>query len=74
MERNVKTYLDLLGMGNYLAVSMVSNILRTAIKDGVTKLVMTKEEFEQIEYFMISSAMWNWDRKTFIGMEFVVEN
>ena len=74
MKRQVKTYLDMMGMNtDYLSVSCVADILRMAVKDKITQLLMNQQEFEIFESWMIYSAMWNWDKKTFMGIELIIE-
>lgn len=74
MKRNLKTYLDLMGMStDYLPISCVTDILQMAIKDGVTQLVTTQGEYEIIQRWMVHGFQWNWDKKTFMGMEFLIE-
>ena len=74
MKRQVKTYLDMMGMNtDYLSVSCVGNILRMAVKDKVTQLAMNQQEFEVFEYWRVVSAVWNWDKKTFMGIELIIE-
>lgn len=75
MRRNIKTCLDLLGGGwpNFLVVSVVSDVLNQALNSGVTQLVMSQEEFRVIQSCMVGSGVWNWDKKTFMGMELIIE-
>ena len=54
------------------SVSMVSEILYEALTEGISELLLTRNEFNIIERYMVYSGMWDWDKKTFMGIEFVI--
>jgi hypothetical protein len=61
-------------MGNeYIYLAGMGEALATAEKEGVEEIVVTKSQFEQVKRYMAMSAIWNWDKKTFWGMTFVIE-
>lgn len=54
----------------YLAALGIALCL--AEKAGTDELLVSPEEFEQVKLFMTNSGAWDWDKKTFLGMEFVI--
>lgn len=74
MKKHIKEYIfSIYGHGSF-ALADVSYILNLAIRDGVTDLYMGKSDYEQISNFMAYCGAWNWDKKTFMGINLIVED
>lgn len=52
----------------------LSNAFVEAEKDGIEELVVTATQFQRVKEFMSINGFWNWDKKTFWGMTFVIED
>jgi hypothetical protein len=70
-RKHLSSFLDGFGCDT-LFLSIVSEVLYEALRDRVTDLLVTPFEFEILNKWFIHSAQWNWDKKTFMGMNFVV--
>ena len=56
-----------------LTLSGMADALYQAHKDGAQELYVSKTEWESVERWFVNNGAWDWDHKTFWGMEFVVE-
>lgn len=77
MIKHLKPYYEFFfggGGGGELTVSLVSDCLLKAIKDGVTELVISSEEYNTILNYMVYNGAWDWDKKTFMGIKFIIQN
>lgn len=74
MKKHIKEYIfKIYGWGSF-TVSDVSYILYLVTLDGVTNLYMGKSDYEKIVNFMAYCGAWNWDKKTFMGINLIVED
>lgn len=61
--------------GNDLfATADASYVLNLALQDGVTELYINKHHYDTIRNFMAYCGAWNWDKKTFMGMNLIIED
>lgn len=60
------------GTGGPLSVSMVTEVLQKAVLQNVEELLVTKSEYEIILAHMVGSGVWDWDKKSFMGIKFTI--
>lgn len=66
------TYMDKEGI-DHIYFAVIGPLLHLAIDDGVTDLIVSKSEYHYISRWIIGNSIWNWDKKTFCGMNLIVE-
>lgn len=74
MTKHLSTYIDKNGGSPYLFVAIVGDIILAAEEDGVTELLVTKQELHEIKRYMISCGHnWDKEKKTFWGIKLTVK-
>lgn len=79
-RRHIETYMDKLEeMGyatsySYLHTAIVGDLLRIAERDGVTHLLISKSHFDVIKQYVMAFGNWDWDKKTYWGINLIVED
>lgn len=74
MKKHIKEYTFKIYGSDSFANADASHVLNLALQDGVTELYMGKSHYETITTFMAYCGAWNWDKKTFMGINLVIEN
>lgn len=74
MKKHIKEYTFRMYGNDLFATADTSHVLNLALQDGVTELYMNKHHYDTISNFMAYCGAWNWDKKTFMGMNLIVEN
>jgi len=73
MKKTIQDCLEGIGQRDWVfCVSLVSDVLYFALKNGVKELSMDKAEYDIMTSYMIYVGGWDWDKYTFMGIKFVI--
>ena len=67
--KHIESYMDAV-WSEYLSMSMLGEILTSALEDGCTTLLVHKADMPYVRKYLFMSgvATWDWDKKTVWGM------
>ena len=74
-RKHISSFIDEMGCWHF-SPSMCDELILLAEKQGITELVMTSNEFDTFKKYVLGTGngTWNWDKKTFWGINLIIED